>query len=168
MAAFAPTQTISVRIVPTANTRSRAIIRMANRRSESSVRMAVVSWMRVRHVQTLACDPRRTEAPAGSRSGCFREESRKSKARRVCHNELAPCRSARAPPRGLRTSHRMKQSSLAQLCASLPCTLVSLAFVVAPAVNILTAWSNGGYIHPDQHWQILEFAWYKLGHQPAS
>ena len=39
---------------------------------------------------------------------------------------------------------------------------------VALVVNVLTAWFNGGYIHPDEHWQILEFAWYKLGHQSAS
>jgi phosphatidylinositol glycan class B len=39
---------------------------------------------------------------------------------------------------------------------------------VALVVNVLTAWFNGGYLHPDEHWQILEFAWYKLGHQPAS
>lgn len=62
----------------------------------------------------------------------------------------------------------MKQSSLAQLRASLPGTRVLPAVVVALVVNVLTAWFNGGYIHPDEHWQILEFAWYKLGHQPAS
>jgi phosphatidylinositol glycan class B len=50
----------------------------------------------------------------------------------------------------------------------LPGTRVSRAVVVALAVNVLTAWFNGGYLHPDEHWQILEFAWYKLGHQPAS
>ena len=39
---------------------------------------------------------------------------------------------------------------------------------MALVVSVLTAWFNGGYVHPDEHWQILEFAWYKLGHQPAS
>ncbi len=39
---------------------------------------------------------------------------------------------------------------------------------MALAINVLTAWFNGGYLHPDEHWQIVEFAWYKLGHQPVS
>ncbi len=39
---------------------------------------------------------------------------------------------------------------------------------MAAAVNVLTAWFNRGYLQPDEHWQILEFAWYKLGHQSAS
>ena len=45
---------------------------------------------------------------------------------------------------------------------------MSRAVSVALVVNVLTAWFNGGYLHPDEHWQIIEFAWYKLGHQPAS
>ena len=39
---------------------------------------------------------------------------------------------------------------------------------MALVISVLTSWFNGGYLQPDEHWQILEFAWYKLGHEPAS
>lgn len=29
-------------------------------------------------------------------------------------------------------------------------------------------WFNGGRYHPDEHWQILEFAWHKLGNVPVT
>jgi phosphatidylinositol glycan class B len=36
------------------------------------------------------------------------------------------------------------------------------------AVHFVAAWFNGGFLHSDEHYQIIEFAQYKLGHQPAS
>jgi phosphatidylinositol glycan class B len=57
---------------------------------------------------------------------------------------------------------------VAVLRAALPGTRVSRAIGAAIAVTFLTAWFNGGYLHPDEHWQILQFAWHKLGHAPAS
>jgi GPI mannosyltransferase 3 len=62
----------------------------------------------------------------------------------------------------------MHLASLGTLRACLPGTRVSRLVAAAVVVRILTAWFNGGYFHPDEHWQILEFAWYKLGHEPAS
>lgn len=42
--------------------------------------------------------------------------------------------------------------------------------VVASAFLLqgLSAWFNAGRFNPDEHWQILEFAWWRLGHAPTS
>ena len=62
----------------------------------------------------------------------------------------------------------MDLASLAALRTSLPGTRVARLVAAAVGIHVLTAWFNGGYFHPDEHWQILEFAWYRLGHEPAS
>ena len=41
-------------------------------------------------------------------------------------------------------------------------------FVIGLAVYALTAWCSEGYHHPDEHFQVLEFAHYKLGRTPAA
>jgi GPI mannosyltransferase 3 len=38
----------------------------------------------------------------------------------------------------------------------------------AIAVHVLAAWFNGGYLDYDEHYQIIEFAQYKLGRQSAA
>jgi GPI mannosyltransferase 3 len=42
------------------------------------------------------------------------------------------------------------------------------AIAAAVVLRLLAVWFNGGRYHPDEHWQILEFAWYKLGHVPVT
>ncbi len=39
---------------------------------------------------------------------------------------------------------------------------------MAVAVHALSAWFNGAFLSADEHYQIVEFAQYKLGYQPAS
>jgi phosphatidylinositol glycan class B len=62
----------------------------------------------------------------------------------------------------------MRLASLATLRTYLPGTRVSRLVAAAVGIHVLTAWFNGGYLHPDEHWQILEFAWHRLGHEPAT
>jgi phosphatidylinositol glycan class B len=62
----------------------------------------------------------------------------------------------------------MRLASLATLRTCLPGTRVSRLVAAAVGIHVLTAWFNGGYLHPDEHWQILEFAWHRLGHEPAT
>ena len=38
----------------------------------------------------------------------------------------------------------------------------------ALVVHLIAAWFNGGYLNADEHYQIIEFAQYKLGHQSAA
>ncbi len=40
----------------------------------------------------------------------------------------------------------------------------SLILSIAIIVHIICAWNSTAYIHPDEHFQLLEFANYKLGH----
>lgn len=40
----------------------------------------------------------------------------------------------------------------------------SLVLILAILVHIICAWNSSAYIHPDEHYQLLEFANYKLGH----
>ena len=44
----------------------------------------------------------------------------------------------------------------------------SLLLSIAIVLHIICAWNSSAYIHPDEHFQILEFANYKLGHTSAS
>jgi phosphatidylinositol glycan class B len=44
----------------------------------------------------------------------------------------------------------------------------SLILSIAIVLHIICAWNSSAYIHPDEHFQILEFANYKLGHTSAS
>ena len=41
-------------------------------------------------------------------------------------------------------------------------------FLYGLLVFVITAWFSVGYHHPDEHFQVLEFANYKLGFSPAS
>ena len=50
----------------------------------------------------------------------------------------------------------------------LPRTRVGWLVCAAVVVHVLTAWFSGGYLQADEHWQILEFAWHRLGHEPAT
>ncbi|MFZ4477890.1 MAG: hypothetical protein ACOYPR_22025 [Saprospiraceae bacterium] len=40
--------------------------------------------------------------------------------------------------------------------------------ILGAALCLISAWCTIGYHHPDEHFQIWEFANYKLGHIPAS
>jgi phosphatidylinositol glycan class B len=40
----------------------------------------------------------------------------------------------------------------------------SLILSIAIVLHIISAWNSSAYIHPDEHFQILEFANYKCGH----
>ncbi len=62
----------------------------------------------------------------------------------------------------------MHLPTLSTLRACLPGTRVSRLVAIALVIHVLTAWFNGGYLQPDEHWQIIEFAWHRLGHQPAT
>ncbi len=62
----------------------------------------------------------------------------------------------------------MRLASLATLQDRLPGTHVLRLVAIALVIHVLTAWFNGGFLNADEHWQILEFAWHKLGHEPAS
>ncbi len=63
---------------------------------------------------------------------------------------------------------RSTVDDLSALRASLPGTRVSRAVAAALVVSVLTAWFNRGFLTSDEHWQIIEFAWHRLGHEPAS
>ncbi len=54
------------------------------------------------------------------------------------------------------------------LWAGPPGARVWMTAAAAAAVHLLAAWFNGGSLHPDEHYQILEFAQYRLGRLPAS
>ena len=43
-----------------------------------------------------------------------------------------------------------------------------LILSIAILVHIICAWNSSAYIHPDEHFQLLEFANYKLGHTPLN
>jgi len=45
---------------------------------------------------------------------------------------------------------------------------VRLCIAAALALHVLTAWLHKGFLNPDEHYQILEFAWAKLGNGPWS
>ena len=44
----------------------------------------------------------------------------------------------------------------------------SKLYLLSFAVTVITAWFSEGYYHPDEHFQILEFAGYRLGQSPAA
>lgn len=52
--------------------------------------------------------------------------------------------------------------------AELPGTPVRRLVAAAAIVSVVSAWFNQGFFSHDEHFQILEFAWYKLGRTPAS
>jgi phosphatidylinositol glycan class B len=56
---------------------------------------------------------------------------------------------------------------LPRLQASLPGTPAGLLVWAAVAIAVASAWFNEGFFSHDEHFQILEFAWYKLGRTPA-
>jgi len=51
--------------------------------------------------------------------------------------------------------------------AQLPGTPVRLIVAAAALVAVASAWFNVGFFSHDEHFQILEFAWYKLGRTPG-
>lgn len=51
--------------------------------------------------------------------------------------------------------------------AQLPGTPVRLIVAAAGIIAIASAWFNQGFFSHDEHFQILEFAWYKLGRTPG-
>ena len=63
-----------------------------------------------------------------------------------------------APTRYVRSRLTFVQSAL----GSIPAAPVIAAVI---GVHLLAAWNNGGYLNPDEHFQILEFAQFKLGRQ---
>ena len=65
-----------------------------------------------------------------------------------------------APSSYLRSRLTFVQSAL----GGVPAAPVIAAVI---GMHLLAAWNNGGYLNPDEHFQILEFAQFKLGRQPA-
>jgi phosphatidylinositol glycan class B len=51
--------------------------------------------------------------------------------------------------------------------AQLPGTPVRAIVAAATIVAVASAWFNQGFFSHDEHFQILEFAWYKLGRTPG-
>jgi hypothetical protein len=51
---------------------------------------------------------------------------------------------------------------------TLPGGRVGLFVAAVVAVHLVAAWFNAGFLNADEHYQIIEFAQYKLGYQPAS
>src|SRR5260221_12769536 len=56
-------------------------------------------------------------------------------------------------------------SALASLRAQLPGFRLGLFLAAAVTVHLIAAWFNGGFLSWDEHYQIIEFAQYKLGRQ---
>jgi phosphatidylinositol glycan class B len=56
-------------------------------------------------------------------------------------------------------------SALASLRAQLPGFRLGLFLAAAVTVHLIAAWCNGGFLSWDEHYQIMEFAQYKLGRQ---
>jgi phosphatidylinositol glycan class B len=50
---------------------------------------------------------------------------------------------------------------------SLPGVPTGFLLSAAVAIAVASAWFNEGFFSHDEHFQILEFAWYKLGRTPA-
>lgn len=62
----------------------------------------------------------------------------------------------------------MRLSRVRTVFEELPGWPVAWGVAGAALLHILAAWFQGAFLHPDEHFQILEFAWYKLGHEAAS
>jgi phosphatidylinositol glycan class B len=62
----------------------------------------------------------------------------------------------------------MRWSLLSALGDELPGVPVRSWVAAALLLHVLSAWFHGGFLNVDEHFQIIEFAWYKLGHAPAS
>jgi phosphatidylinositol glycan class B len=56
-------------------------------------------------------------------------------------------------------------SALDSLRAQLPGFRLELFVAAAVSVHLIAAWCNGGFLTPDEHYQIIEFAQYKLHRQ---
>jgi phosphatidylinositol glycan class B len=59
-------------------------------------------------------------------------------------------------------------SALDSLRAQLPGFRLGPFVAAAVAVHLIAAWCNGGFLSWDEHYQIMEFAQYKLGRQSAA
>src|SRR6516165_10768535 len=59
-------------------------------------------------------------------------------------------------------------SRLDRLRAEVPGFPLWPFLAAALGVHLIAAWYNGGFLNADEHYQIIEFAQYKLGRQPPS
>ena len=59
-------------------------------------------------------------------------------------------------------------SSFDSLRAELPGCRFGLFVAAAIGIHLVAAWCNGGFLNADEHYQIIEFAQYKLGRQSAA
>jgi len=59
-------------------------------------------------------------------------------------------------------------SRLDRLRAEVPGFPLWPFLAAALGVHLIAAWYNGGFLNADEHYQIIEFAQYKLGRQAAS
>lgn len=59
-------------------------------------------------------------------------------------------------------------SRLDSLRAEIPGFPLGPFLAAALAVHLIAAWCNGGFLNADEHYQIIEFAQYKLGRQVAA
>src|SRR5579872_5070121 len=64
--------------------------------------------------------------------------------------------------------HGLLRSRREFLTATWPGNQARLFVAVVIAVHLVAAWCNAGFLDADEHYQIMEFAQYKLGAQPAS
>src|SRR5262252_3835809 len=62
----------------------------------------------------------------------------------------------------------MRPGVLRELKAELPGVGVGPIVAAAAAVVAASAWFNEGFFSHDEHFQILEFAWFKLGRTPPA
>ena len=66
------------------------------------------------------------------------------------------------------SSQAMRRRLVSRLEAALPGTPVRAMIVGAATIALASAWFNEGFFSYDEHFQILEFAWFKLGRTPAA
>ena len=59
-------------------------------------------------------------------------------------------------------------STLDSLRRELPGFRLGPFVAAALGIHLIAAWYNGGFLHPDEHYQIIEFAQYKIGRQSAA
>ena len=62
----------------------------------------------------------------------------------------------------------LMRSRLEFLRTAFPGYQAGVFVTLAIGVHIAAAWLNGGFLNADEHYQIIEFAQYKLGYQSAS
>jgi phosphatidylinositol glycan class B len=65
------------------------------------------------------------------------------------------------------TAGALRRPVVGALAAHLGATWAAWLVIGGLAVTVASAWFNRGFLSYDEHFQILEFAWYKLGRAPA-